>query len=336
MANGDRFRMPTGMLPVLREAGVDVEAVLERAQLPASVHNGEGEVTTAQFFAFWQAVSDIEPDPLLGIRLIHQGGKSPTPHPVQRATSTARDFRDAVVRLARYKRLCVPEEVRLEETKDICRIRFEWFYADRNPPAILTDRAFAFLLEMGRQGTGRRIDAAGLELTRPHHDPRGLEEEFGCRVRFGAPYDVLVLRQKDLDLPFLSQGSETDRVLLSQLERERQSAEAGDGIADRVGRVLRRRLASGRPELKTIARELRTSERTLQRQLNREGTNFQDLVNGTRQDLAKTYLADPRVELSEVAFLLGFEDSNSFFRAFRSWENSTPLEWRQGRVAAMA
>ena len=335
MANGDRFRMPTGMLPVLREAGVDVEAVLERAQLPASMHDGEGEVTTAQFFAFWQAVSDVDPDPTLGIRLI-RGSRISVAHPVQRATMSARDFRDAIQRLARYKRLCVPEEVRVEESGEHCRIRFEWLYADRNPPSILTDRLFAFLLEMGRQGTGRRIDAAGLELTRAHHDPRGLEEEFGCRVRFGAPYDVLVLRKKDLDLPFVSQDSGADRNLLSWLERERQSAEKDDGYAAKVGRVLLQRLASGRPELKTIARELRTSERTLQRQLSREGTNFQDLVNGTRQNLAKTYLADPRVELSEVAFLLGFEDSNSFFRAFRSWENSTPLEWRQGRVAAIA
>lgn len=335
MANGDRFRMPTGMLPVLREAGVDVDTVLQRAQLPASVRLGEGEVTTAQFFAFWQAVSEIEPDPMLGIRLIRHGSKVPSPHPVQRATRSARDFRDAIVRLARYKRLCVPEDVRMEETTDTCRIRFEWYHADRNPPAILTDRAFAFLLEMGRNGTGRRIDAAGLELTRPHHDPRGLEEEFGCRVRFGAPHDVLVLRQKDLDLPFLSQDTEADRVLVSQLERERQSVEDGDGFAVKVGWVLRRRLASGRPELKAIALELGTSERTLQRQLSREGTNFQDLVNGTRQKLAKAYLVDPRVELSEVAFLLGFEDSNSFFRAFRSWENSTPMEWRQGKVATM-
>lgn len=336
MANGDRFRMPTGMLPVLREAGVDVDAVLERAQLPASVRLGEGEVTTAQFFAFWQAVSEIEPDPMLGIRLIRQGIKVPIIHPVQQATRSARDFRDAIVRLARYKRLCVPEEVRLEEIQGTCRIRFEWYYADRNPPAILTDRAFAFLLEMGRNGTGRRIDAAGLELTRPHHDPRGLEKVFGCRVRFGAQHDVLVLRQKDLDLPFLSPDTEADRVLVSQLERDRQSVEDGDGFAAKVGRVLHRRLASGRPELKAIAQELSTSERTLQRQLSREGTNFQDLVNGTRQKLAKAYLVDPRVELSEVAFLLGFEDSNSFFRAFRSWENSTPMEWRQGKIATMA
>lgn len=335
MAIGDRFRMPTGMFAMLQAAGLDLEAILERSQLPASARREEGEITTAQFFALWDAVSQVHPDPMLGIRLI-RGSRSASSHPVQRATGAARDYRDALLRLARYKRLCVPEDVRIEESGETCRIRFDWLYADRNPPPILTDRVFAFLLELGRQRTGRRIDAASLELSRPYQDPRGLEEEFGCRVRFGAPQDVLVLHRADLDLPFLSPDTETDRVLLPELERQRQAVEEGDGYAAKVERVLRRRLASGRPDLKEIAYELKTSERTLQRQLSREGRSFQDLVSGTRREMAKSYLADPQVELAEVAFLLGFEDSNSFFRAFRGWENRTPMEWRQGQALATA
>jgi AraC-like DNA-binding protein len=32
--------------------------------------------------------------------------------------------------------------------------------------------------------------------------------------------------------------------------------------------------------------------------------------------------------LNEAAFLLGFENANSFYRAFQIWEGTSPGEWR--------
>jgi AraC-like DNA-binding protein len=40
------------------------------------------------------------------------------------------------------------------------------------------------------------------------------------------------------------------------------------------------------------------------------------------------YLLEPSLQLVETACLLGYEDPNSFFRAFREWEGTTPGEWR--------
>ena len=91
---------------------------------------------------------------------------------------------------------------------------------------------------------------------------------------------------------------------------------------------LKRSLAGKRPTLQHVARELCVSARTLQRRLTDADITFQQLVEDTRRELAHHYLKHSAVELNEAAFLLGYEDANSFFRAFHGWEGTSPGEWR--------
>lgn len=70
------------------------------------------------------------------------------------------------------------------------------------------------------------------------------------------------------------------------------------------------------------------STRSLQRKLGEAGVTFQQVVESTRRELAYYYLRQSAVELNGVAFLLGYEKANSFFRAFQEWEGTSPGEWR--------
>jgi AraC-like DNA-binding protein len=92
--------------------------------------------------------------------------------------------------------------------------------------------------------------------------------------------------------------------------------------------ALKRSLAGRRPAVRDVAQELGLSARTLQRRLTDEGFTFQQLLEDTRRELARHYLKQSAVELPEAAFLLGFGDANSFFRAFQVWEGTSPTEWR--------
>ena len=89
-----------------------------------------------------------------------------------------------------------------------------------------------------------------------------------------------------------------------------------------------RLLGGHRPEITDVAKELGISCRTLQRRIAEESTSFRQLVSDARRELAKHYLLQPSLQLGEAACLLGYEDPNSFFRAFREWEGTTPGEWR--------
>jgi AraC-like DNA-binding protein len=118
------------------------------------------------------------------------------------------------------------------------------------------------------------------------------------------------------------------KAIGAQLETELQAKNAASDVGEKVKHTLKRTLAGKRPTLQYIARELGLSVRTLQRRLTDAGITFQQLVEDTRRELAHHYLKQSTVELNETAYLLGYEDANSFFRAFHLWEGTSPGEWR--------
>jgi AraC-like DNA-binding protein len=83
-----------------------------------------------------------------------------------------------------------------------------------------------------------------------------------------------------------------------------------------VKTALKRLLAGQRPSIQEVARPLGLSSRTLQRRLTECGLTFQRLVEESRRELAAHYLGHSKLELNEIAYLLGYDDPNSFFRAF--------------------
>jgi len=138
----------------------------------------------------------------------------------------------------------------------------------------------------------------------------------------------LVLHATDLDRPFLTYNAELLDMLNPQLERALEERRAQGSISEQVKWILKRLLAGSRPEIAAVARELGLSDRTLQRRIIDDGATFRRLLLEARQELAREYLNRPEIEVTEVAFLLGYEDSNSFYRAFRAWEGTTPSQLR--------
>ena len=148
-------------------------------------------------------------------------------------------------------------------------------------------------------------------------------------MKFKAPRNAIVFRTADLDRPFTSYNAELLAMLGGQLERELAERKVWQTtVAARVKWILLRLLGGQSAHLGEVAKDLGMSNRTLQRRITSEGTSFRWLVRDARYELAKHYLLDPSLDLAETAYLLGYEDPNSFFRAFREWEGTTPSEWR--------
>jgi AraC-like DNA-binding protein len=167
-----------------------------------------------------------------------------------------------------------------------------------------------------------------VELARAN--PRGEVHHryFGCSIRFGAVADVLVLKSTDLRAPFPGHNPEMLDLLTPALSSALEEIQVHDSTGEQVKILMKRNLASGRPELSQIARDLGFSERTLQRRITEEGTTFRALLSDARRELGRQLLAARDMSVNEVAYLLGYQDANAFHRAFREWEGVSPARWR--------
>ncbi|WP_068783461.1 helix-turn-helix transcriptional regulator [Paenibacillus phocaensis] len=323
----DRIKIAPGFWTSLEGIGVEPIAVARQARLPLTVIT-EPFVTTAQYYSIWQAYSELVGDIATGIVKLATAYETAQYPPAALATFHARDYRDALNRMARYKQMCPPENLRIQEEGEQYAIELEWQHAELPGPPVLVGITLAYLLELGRRGTGRQLKAHSVEFINYMGNVQALESYFGCRVRTGADRNRLTLKREDLERPFTSYNEELLEILTPSLDRTLEERQGQLTMSAKVQWILSRCLTQGKINIQTVAAELGMSERTLQRRLTEEGESFKQLLAKTRREMAVAYLADPALEIKEVAFLVGYEDQNSFYRAFRLWTGETPANWR--------
>jgi len=323
-----RFRVSTALAKKLDELGVPPATVLSRAGLPPGLFDQEKIlVSTEEFFALFRGLAEASRDPGIGLKLGTED-RVERYDPIALSAVSARSLRDALQRLARYKQLTCPEAIELEERGSDCRVRFEWLLAEETEPPVLIDVCFAWIANIARRGTGGLVKPKRLELRGAARNRKAYEAHFGCPVTFDSRKNTIVFARADLDRPFQTHNAELFAVVAPQLEAELAQALSSKAIGEQVKGVLKRLLAGRRPGIGDVAKELRTSARTLQRRLAEDGATFQQLIQESRRELARHYLLHSSLELNQTAYLLGYEDAHSFFRAFHDWEGSSPGEWR--------
>ncbi len=178
----------------------------------------------------------------------------------------------------------------------------------------MIDCCFGWIVTIGRRGTGRTVHPKRVEFQRPESDRKMYESHFQCPVKFGARSNVLVFDRADVDQPLRTHNAELLALVAPQLESELTQQLAQKSLSEQVKGIVKKLLAGQRPTLRDVARELRLSTRTLQRRLTAERAKFQQLMEEARRELAQHYLLHSSLELHETAYLLGYEDANSFFR----------------------
>jgi len=330
----NRFRISNTLARRLDDRGLSPSTVLRCAGLPIGLFSQDKVLlTTEEFFALYRGIAEVSRDPAIGLKLGTED-RIERYDPIAIAAVCTRSFRDAIDRIGRYKQLTCPEKIALVERGNESAVHFTWLLAHEEEPALLVDVCFAWILSIARRGTGRSIHPKRVEFQRPEANRPMYEKHFQCPIKFRAARNVLVFNKADMDAAFLTYNADLLSAVAPQLEAELEQQLMEKNFREQVKGTLKRLLAGERPAIEHVARELRLSKRTLQRRLTGDGITFQQLMEEARRELARHYLLHSSLELNETAYLLGYEDANSFFRAFHEWEGTSPGEWRTVHMAS--
>lgn len=196
------------------------------------------------------------------------------------------------------------------------------------------------MVRMCRSLTGLALRPLAVAIAHPRSE--GLHEfssYFGCTPAFHAAYDAVVFPEACRNLPVGGADSHLCDILVRYCEetlRSRRRTRAS--FRPKVENAIAPLLPHGRPKARLIAEKLHMSPRTLARRLADEGLSFASVLEDMRRALATRYLKDPGLSISEIAWLLGYEEAGAFTHAFRRWTGQAPSSTRRpqppaGRVA---
>ncbi len=155
---------------------------------------------------------------------------------------------------------------------------------------------------------------------------------FESPVQFNCKISAVEIAASDLRLP-IHDASQALRDL-AEGYLELHHGDAKTPLSARVRRVVQRSLGTGVSSCVDVASVFAVHPRTLQRHLNREGTTFERLKDQARAELARTYIANAELPLTQVAALLDYSEQSALTRSCRRWFGRSPRTLRREIVDA--
>lgn len=310
----------------LRQQGIEAAAVLQGKAI--DLDDREARLPEAEAAELFNRAAALLGDEALGIHVGEQirPGHYGALGYVAMACAT---LGEALACQQRYQGLVLsiaPLQMRAEGEV----VELSWSAEPRPDYRHLAEFNLAALLSFVRWITGRPLQPLGLDLMTP--EPPSLTEHqrvFGCPLRFRQSRYRLRVPAAWQALP-LSQPDPAMRSLMDRLaERQMQQLSRIDDPVAPARAQVARQLGEGVPELGKVAAALNLSPRSLQRLLQEQGLSFTQLVDTVRRELAERYLAEPTLDLTDLAFLLGYSEQSAFQRAFKRWTGQTPGEYRR-------
>lgn len=327
MKPATKFTVDAGWQVVLKDLGVHPADVLRRAHLPADLFSRrDAALSTEEYFRLWHALEDSFDDPAFPLRLGQTVSVEAFSPPIFAALCSP-NLNIALQRLSHFERLIGPMRFEVVKTAEATSVTLDCLNRQTPLPASLIATKLVFNVHLARLATREQIKPLSVTATVPFLDADRYAKYFGVQPMQGKS-NTLAFSAQDAGRPFLTANEKMWTFFEPELRRRLSEIDAEASFTERVGSALLELLPSGQSSIDAVARTLAVSRRTLQRRLGEEATSFQNELKKTREKLARHYLANSTLTAAEISFLLGFEDPNSFVRAFHHWTGTSPGQSR--------
>ena len=306
--------------------GFSMDEVMKKAMLPEDLFARQTPSLTAEeYFRFMGAIDALSPDEQTLIRLAAAEGIEAFSPPIF-AAYCSRNALVCLKRLAQYKPLIGALLYQVEETETEVSVEILSGNEELELPEILVGIEFVFLVGLIRKATKETITPLSVTAKQPMKNS-AYADFIGKAITVGDK-NRLVFSKEDALVPFISRNESMWEFFEPELKRRLSMMETDDSCAARVRSALMELLPSGECTIDDVAKKRGCSKRSLQRKLQEGATNLQKQLNPTRELLARTYLANTDMTTEDIAFLLGYQESGSFLRAFTVWTGQTVIEYR--------
>jgi AraC-like DNA-binding protein len=325
--------------------GVPAATICHRLGWPADTLDATRDsLTVAEYIALLGAGDDLALDPVFGLHVGLQARLSTYPF-YGLVVCACTTLRGAFAQTHRYEGLAHDlGRSRLDERGDIATYYWDTpWVADCTPAQArhLCDSVLAGILTFVSWLAQARLPVHEIGLPYPDPGPAiraAHAQVFGPAVVYGVPAAYGRFDAALLDRPVPNADSSMLKVLQRRADellaaRLRETFEPR--IVSDVRREVAAQLANDRARVDEVAVALSLSTRTLQRKLAEAGTNFQAVHDAARHALAEELLRDSQLNLTDVAFMLGYREQSSFNRACREWFGATPARTRERLRAAV-
>ncbi|MGI9390186.1 MAG: AraC family transcriptional regulator ligand-binding domain-containing protein [Boseongicola sp.] len=320
------FTVDLGWAALMNALKLRATDVLRAAELPEDLFARTRPTLSAdKFTSLWDALATAMETDAPGLTI----GRAVTAEmfsPPLFAAFCSPDLTIATARLAQYKPLVGPLILESHPMAGGLELTFA-----PEPGIVLPNEFIAaelvFLVQMARLALRDEVRPIAVEMQTPPASA-AYAEFFGHRIRTG-PFDRVVFSPEVARRPFVSANPALFAAFEPDLQLRLGELAQDSTVSDRVRATLMEALPSGRGDVANTASQLGMSSRSLQRKLGAEGTSFQTELQNLRTRLATSYLNGTEHSSAEISFMLGYDDPNSFIRAFHDWTGTTPEAMRK-------
>ena len=322
-------------LRYLERRGIDTEPALLGAGISRSqLSQDDIGLSVASQYRFLELAAAEADDSLLGLHVAAEMDIRAVGI-LFYLTGSSRTVSEALENLARYSQTTNEALVgEISRQKDEVILAVRHLQEFEEPHRQFFELLALWFIRTLQQETNRDFTLSRVTFTHGRNaDLREVHRLLRCPVDFAQGQDSWVLPQRVMDLPIVSGDTQLLKILTAHADDLLAEKHSVTGLQSTVASQLASLLPSGESRAAVVARQLGMSPRSLTRHLAEEGTTFGEIVEQLRRRLASRYLADDRMSVQQIAWLLGYSEVGAFNHAYKRWTGTAPR--RNRKPAAM-